>query len=479
MRKQILRNERDDLDPRSSESRPGSGAGERAGFATTLAVHAGREDLRPLGVHALPIDLSSTYPVIGVDEAAASLDSMAAGGRPVAGQAVYSRLHNPTVDRFERALARLEGAEQAVAFASGMATVTACLMAAPIVAREAGRLAEGETPHVVAVRPLYGGTDHVLSHGLLGLRTTWTTADRVAEAIEPSTVLVVIETPANPTLDLVDIAAVASQAGAGQVDAAHGDAAAVDVAAGVPVLVDSTFATPVLQRPLALGATLSLHSATKFLGGHGDVLAGVVATSDPAWAAALRQVRVLTGGVLHPLAAYLLHRGLQTLPVRVESAQRGARYLAERLDRHEAVASVSFPSLPGCDPDGLLGRQMDGPGTMITFELRPDLLAGDGDGFRAAARTLAGLELITPAVSLGSTDTLIQHPAAMTHRVVSEEGRAAGGISASMLRLSVGLEHPEDLWHDLGSALDSLVAGPASAGDETVSRHERAEAVCA
>ena len=381
-----------------------------------MAVHAGREDFAQLGVHAPPIDLSTTYPLTGLEQAADSFDHLAAGGQPGDGQAVYSRLYNPTVGRFEKALARLEGAGESVAFASGMAALTAVLLAA----RRDGK------DHVVAVRPLYGGSDHLLSSGLLGLRTTWAQAHDVAKAIEPGTALVVVETPANPTLALVDIAAVVEQAG------------------GVPVLVDSTFATPVLQRPLEQGATLVLHSATKFLGGHGDVLAGVVATSCDSWAAALRQVRIVTGAVLHPLGAYLLHRGLATLPVRVDVAQQGAQRLADCLAQHPSVASVYYPGLSECDPSGLVGRQMSGPGTLISFEVAP----------ATAARVIDCLELITVAVSLGSVDTLIQHPAAMTHRVVSNEARRAGGITPGLLRLSVGLEDPDDLWSDLQRALE-------------------------
>lgn len=394
----------------------------------TRAVHGGRDDFGHLGVHAPPLDLSTTYPVTGVNEAAESLDVMAAGGVPVAGQAIYARLHNPTVDRFEKALAELEGADGAVSFASGMAALTACILAARI----ARSVPAGRPVHVVAVRPIYGGSDHLLESGLLGTRTTWTEAEHVADAIEDDTALVLLETPANPTLQLVDIDAVVRQAG------------------DVPVLVDSTFATPVLQRPLEHDAVLTLHSATKFLGGHGDVMAGVVATSDPDWTAALRQIRVVTGAVLHPLAAYLLHRGLATLPVRVRAAQAGAVELAGRLSHHPAVQSVSFPGLDGQDPQGLIGRQMDGPGSLVTFETK--------GGFAAAARLVERLELITAAVSLGSTDTLIQHPAAMTHRIVTPEGREKGGITASMLRLSVGLEAVDDLWRDLAQALDALPA---------------------
>ena len=215
------------------------------------AVHAGRADLRGLGVHALPIDLSTTYPFESLDDAVGSLDAMMAGAAPTAGGPVYSRLHSPTVARFEAGLAELEGAEASVAFASGMAALTAAVLAA----REDGK------DHVVGVRPIYGTTDRLLSSGLLGLAVTWTDEAGVAEAVRPDTALVVVETPVNPTLDLVDVAAVARAAG------------------DVPVLVDSTFATPVLQRPLALGAALVMHSATKFIGGHGDVLAGVVACS--------------------------------------------------------------------------------------------------------------------------------------------------------------------------------------------------------
>lgn len=382
----------------------------------TAAVHAGRSDFRRLGVHAPPLDLSTTYPLEDPEAGTASLDAMAAGGRPQ-GNAVYGRLHNPTVARFEDGLARLEGTDASVAFASGMATLTACLLAAK--QRRGG-------DHVVAVRPLYGGSDHLLNSDLLGLRTTWASADGVAEALQPGTVLVVIETPANPTLSLVDIEHVVGQAG------------------DVPVLVDSTFATPILQRPARHGAALVMHSATKFLGGHGDVLAGVVAC-DEDWARTLRQVRLITGGNLHPLAGYLLHRGLTTLPLRVEQASRQAAELAQRLAAHDAVEKVYYPGLVDCDPRGLVGRQMSLGGALLAFEV-----AG---GLQAARSVMQQLRLITPAVSLGSVDSLIQHPASLTHRVVDPSGQEEGGIQPGMLRLSVGLESVDDLWRDLEQAL--------------------------
>ncbi|WP_243383729.1 trans-sulfuration enzyme family protein [Geothrix alkalitolerans] len=388
----------------------------------TQAVHAGREVLHEQGVHALPIDLSSTYPLHDLDEGGRSLEAMAMGGLPI-GSPVYSRLYNPTTARYEQALAQLEGAEEAVAFGSGMAAVTACLMAA----KQRGG-------HVVAVRPLYGGTDHLLASGMLGLEVTWAEADGIAAAIRPDTAMVIVETPANPTLAMVDLDDVVRQAGK------------------VPVLVDNTFATPILQNPIQQGVTLVLHSATKFLGGHGDVLAGIVATNND-WATELRKVRVITGNVLHPLAAYLLHRGLPTLPLRVRAQQAGAQVIAERLAKHSAVSAVHFPGLPGQDPKGLLGRQMKGPGSLMAFELK--------GGFEAAAVVMAEVKLMTPAVSLGSVDTLIQHPAALTHRVVDSEAREHSGISQSLMRLSVGLESPEDLWADLEQALAKAMARQA------------------
>lgn len=390
----------------------------------TVAVHAGREDFERLGVHAPPLDLSSTYPLPDLDLAIASLDELACGGT-CAPSSVYARLHNPTVARFESALAELEGAETSVAFASGMAAITATLLAAT----DAGCGAPGR--HVVAVRPLYGGTDHLLASGLLGLEVDFVAPEQVARAVRPETALVMVESPANPTLGLVDIEQIVAHA------------------AGVPVLVDSTFATPVLQRPLRHGAAFALHSATKFLGGHGDVVGGVVAT-DEAWAHRLRQVRILTGAVLHPMAAYLLHRGLPTLPARVRLAQASADLLARRLAAHPGVTRVLYPGLPGGDPRRLLGRQMEGPGALLAFEV-----AG---GHEAARRMLGALDLIVHAVSLGSTDTLIQHPAGLTHRLVEPSARERIGITEGLLRLSVGLERVEDLWADLERGLDAAAA---------------------
>ena len=397
----------------------GKSDGMTSMHSDSVAVHAGREDLTALGVHALPLDLSSTNPLPDIIRGGDSYEAMASGGHPLPeGGAVYARLWNPTVARFETALAQLEHAGAAVAFGSGMAAMTAAILAhTTMVGRR----------HVVAVRPLYGGTDHLLATGLLGAEMTFCTEAQVGDAIRPDTGLVILETPANPTLDLVDITAVVAQAGS------------------VPVLVDNTFATSILQNPITLGATMALHSATKYLGGHGDVVAGVIAC-DEETAVRLRRVRAVTGGLLHPLGGYLLHRGLTTLPIRIRAQQDNAARIAAWLTEHPAVEHVFYPGLDD-DPRALLTRQMRGTGAMISIALH--------GGFEAAARLTSSIRLFTHAVSLGGVDSLIQHPAALTHRPVALEARP----SANVVRLSIGLEHVDDLVEDLDQAL----AGTASA----------------
>ena len=390
----------------------------------TLAVHAGREDLTELGVHALPIDLSTTAPLVDIDSGGQAYEVMATGG-VYKGQSttVYRRLWNTTVGRFESAMAQLEtqriaqaggDAEefQAVAYATGMAAISAVFLS---------RVKAGKD-HVVAVRPLYGGTDHLLASELFGAKVSFVEADQIASAVNGSTGLVVVETPANPTLQLLDIRDIVSQAG------------------GVPVMVDNTFATPVLQQPLELGVTFVVHSATKYIGGHGDAMGGVVITTEE-HAIELRQIRAITGGLLDPQSAFLLHRGLPTLPLRVLAAQATAIELVKWLDTQSKISKVYFPGLNGSDPKGLIGTQMLGPGAMIAIDM-----AG---GFAAAQDLCRNLSMVTHAVSLGSTDTLIQHPAGLTHRPVASEAKPGQGI----LRISVGLEDTQDLIADFENAL--------------------------
>ncbi len=378
---------------------------------STRAVHAGREDLTDLGVHAVPLDLSTTYPSRDMEGEAARLDMLVTGQRDD-GPPVYGRVGNPTVSRFEEALASLESCEAAVAFASGMAALSACLLAVA---------AEGK-PHIVAIRPMYGTTDFLLESGLLGVTTTFVEPDGVADAIQEDTGLVILESPVNPTLNEVDIRAIATACGE------------------VPLLVDNTFATPILQRPTELGASIVLHSATKFLGGHGDVLAGVVACSEE-FARGVRNVRYATGGMLHPLSGYLLLRGLSTLPIRMRAASENARILAERLQEHPSISKVYYP---GLNPDRPT-NQMEGGGAMVSFEVTGD-----------PGAVIGGVKLITPAVSLGSVDTLIENPAAISHHIMEPEVRREIGISDKLLRMSVGIEHVDDIWNDLVQALEGM-----------------------
>lgn len=390
----------------------------------SVAVHAGRTDLTELGVHAVPIDLSTTAPLPNVSEARDILDELIAGKPlPPGASTIYRRAWNPTVARFEEAVATLEGFVpdgacldvEGVAFASGMAATHAVILS---------RVAAGK-PHVIAVRPLYGGTDAILESGLLGTRVTYAEPREIASHITDDTGLVVLETPSNPTLELRDIADIVRQAG------------------DVPVMIDNTFASPVLQQPLRHGAAYSVHSATKYLGGHGDAMGGIVVAS-PELAQALRPLRTITGGVMDPFTAYLMLRGVGTLPIRMREQQRVAGELATWLTQQPAITQVFYPGLPGADPTGLIGRQMSGPGAMLAFEM--------ADGFDAAEMVCGALRLITHAVSLGGIDTLIEHPASLTHRVVNESAQPHAGV----LRISAGLEDPADLIADLSQALERV-----------------------
>ena len=387
----------------------------------SVAVHAGRTDLRDLGVHAVPIDLSTTAPLPDVTEARDILDGLIEGKPlPTGASTIYRRAWNPTVARFEGAVAALEGYVpdgpsldvEGVAFASGMAATHAVILS---------RVAAGK-PHVIAVRPLYGGTDAIVESGILGTTVTYAEPADIAQHITDQTGLVVLETPSNPTLELRDIADIARQAG------------------DVPVMIDNTFASPVLQQPLRHGAAYSMHSATKYLGGHGDAMGGIVVAS-PELAQSLRPIRTITGGVMDPFTAYLMLRGIGTLPIRMRAQQESAGVLAQWLTEQPQVSRVFYPGLQGADPTGLIGRQMSGPGAMLAFEM-----AG---GFGAAEKACSALRLITHAVSLGGIDTLIEHPASLTHRVVNESAQP----HESVLRISVGLEDPADLIADLAQAL--------------------------
>lgn len=382
----------------------------------SLAIHAGFDPLAHAGAVSIPIYQSSTFAFPSSEEGAARFEGTSPG-------LIYTRLGNPTVAALEGCVAALEGGVGAVATAAGMAAVATAFLA----------LLEGGQ-HVVGTHPLYGPSRGLLEKHLarFGVTSTFVSAadpDALRAALRPQTRVVYVETPANPTLDLVDLAA----------------AAAIAHQHGALLVVDNTFASPHLQRPIEHGADVVLHSMTKFLNGHSDVVAGIVVAREAAVLARLRDVVQAFGCNMDPHQAWLVLRGIRTLGMRVERAQANAMAIASWLERHPAVGWVRYPGLPSHPQYELARRQMDGPGSMIAFELH--------GGVEAGRRVMNAVRVITLAVSLGGVDSLIEHPASMTHRAVPEAEQRRQGITAGLVRLSVGCEDVEDLLADLEQAL--------------------------
>ena len=388
---------------------------------STRAVHAGYEKNK-YGALATPIYQTSTF----------IFDSAEQGGRRFALEEdgyVYSRLGNPTNNQVEVKLASLEGAEAALTTASGIGAITSAIWT---------HVKAGD--HIVAAKTLYGCTFAFLNHGLakFGIEVTFvdtSNPENVRAAMKENTKLVYLETPANPNMLISDIEAIA--------EIAHKNE-------GCIVVVDNTYCTPYIQRPLELGADVVVHSATKYLNGHGDVIAGFVAGS----AEFVTNVRLLgikdmTGSVLGAFDAYLINRGMKTLNLRMEKHCANAQKVAEFLEAHPAVESVKYPGLKSFPQYELAKKQMRLLGAMIAFELK--------SGLEAGRKLMNAVELCTLAVSLGDCETLIQHPATMTHSPYTPEERAASGISEGLVRLSVGLESADDIIADLKQALDRLV----------------------
>jgi cystathionine beta-lyase/cystathionine gamma-synthase len=380
---------------------------ERPAF-DTLTIHAGQRPDPQHGAVMQPIVLSSTF-------------AQPEPGKPLLYD--YSRSGNPTRTALEACLAALEGGEVCLAFASGCAAATTLLHA----------LAPGD--HVLCGDDVYGGTYRILTRVApnLGLKTTFVdAADPVAfcAAITPLTKLVWLESPTNPLLKLADIAAITAAARA----------------AGARSVVDNTFASPALQNPLSLGADVVLHSTTKYINGHSDVVGGALVTSDGALAEKLRFLQNAIGAVPSPFDCYLVLRGLKTLSLRMRRHVETAALLAGRLAAHPAVLRVHYPGL-ATHPQYALGqRQMRGGGGIISVELT--------GGEERARRVLTSLHYFTLAESLGGVESLAEHPASMTHASIPKATREAIGIGDGLLRLSVGLEHADDLWADLERALD-------------------------
>ncbi|WP_417599980.1 methionine gamma-lyase [Pararhodobacter oceanensis] len=385
-------------------------------FATT-AIHHGYDPMQNEGALTPPLHLTSTF----------AFETAEAGGEMFAGDRaghIYSRISNPTNALLEARIAALEGAEAGLALASGMGAITATMWTL---------LAPGD--EVILDKTLYGCTFSFMQHGLAKFGITVTHVDltdpqALATAITAKTKVVYFETPANPNMRLVDIAAIS--------EIAH--------ASGALVVVDNTYATPYLTRPVERGADIVLHSATKYLGGHGDVVAGLLAGSQEL----VDQIRLygmkdMTGAVMAPFNAMLILRGLKTLELRMDRHCGSAQKVAEMLAQSDAVSQVHYPGLPDFAQHELAQRQMAQFGGMIAFELK--------GGMQAGIELMNRLKLITRAVSLGDAETLIQHPASMTHSTYTPEERALHGISEGLVRVSVGLEGVEDILDDLAQAL--------------------------
>ncbi|MDX1419776.1 MAG: cystathionine gamma-synthase [Rubricoccaceae bacterium] len=377
------------------------------GFGTR-AVHAGQRPDPSTGAIMTPVYLTSTY----VQEAPGDHQGYE-----------YARVSNPTRTALEGNLAALEGAAHGIAFSSGVAATDAILKA----------LRPGD--HVVSTNDLYGGTYRLMRQVFepFGLAFTFldlSDLDAVGAALRPETKLLWIETPTNPLLRIFDIERLA--------EIAH--------ARGVTVVVDNTFASPYLQQPLALGADLVLHSTTKYLGGHSDVVGGAVVTSDDGWAERLRFLVKSAGAAPGPLDCFLLLRGTKTLHLRMERHCANAAAVARFLRDHAAVAHVRWPGFEDHPGHAVAERQMRLFGGMVSFTLVDDAV-------EAANRVMAATEVFSLAESLGGVESLVSHPATMTHASIPAETRRAAGLSDSLIRLSVGVEDEADLIADLEQAL--------------------------
>jgi len=392
---------------------------KKCGLGTT-AIHAGT--LKNLyGTLAMPIYQTSTF----------IFDSAEQGGRRFALEEdgyIYTRLGNPTTTVLENKIAALEEGEAAVATSSGMGAISSTLWTV---------LKAGD--HIVTDKTLYGCTFALMNHGLtkFGVEVTFvdtSNLDEVKKAMKKNTRVVYLETPANPNLKIVDLEALAKLA--------HTNPNTL-------VIVDNTFATPYMQKPLKLGADIVVHSVTKYINGHGDVIAGLVITNKEL-ADQIRFVGLkdMTGAVIGPQEAYYIIRGMKSFEIRMERHCKNARVVADFLNKHPKIEKVYYPGLETHPGYEIAKKQMKDFGAMISFELK--------GGFEAGKALLNNLSLCSLAVSLGDTETLIQHPASMTHSPYTKEEREAAGITDGLVRLSVGLENVEDIIADLEQGLEKI-----------------------
>lgn len=390
---------------------------EELGF-NSQAVHAGKFD-DALGSAISPIYQTSTFSFDNADHGAKCFSGEEKGY-------IYTRIGNPTINELEQAVAKLENGFGGIAVSSGMAAVNTVYLA---------YLGQGK--HVVAHNALYGPSRAILEslYVRFGVESTFvdaTNAENVAKAIRPNTSLIYLETPANPTMGITDIK----------------DVAFLAQKHNITVCVDNTFCSPYLQKPLDLGADIVLHSMTKFINGHADIVAGMLITKTKEHYDKLRPVMVSMGCNMDPHQAWLTRRGLKTLGIRIDRAQENAIKVASFLENHPKVEWVLYPGLESHPQFELAKKQMKGPGAMISFGLHGGLDAGK--------RMMDNVQLALLAVSLGGIETLIQHPASMTHSKLSAEAKRLGGITDGLVRLSVGIEDVEDIIADLDQALTKV-----------------------
>lgn len=391
----------------------------QSGFATK-AIHGGHQP-NQFGALCAPIYQTSAF----------TFETAEQGGRRFALEEdgyIYTRLGNPSCTAVEEKIALLEGGEACVSAASGIGAITSAIWVC---------VKQGD--HIVASKTLYGCTFAFLSHGITryGVEVTFVDTrdpENVRKAIRPNTKLVYVETPANPNMHICDIRAIA--------DICH-------QYEDCQLMVDNTFSTPYITRPIKLGADIVVHSATKYLNGHGDVIAGfVIGKQEYITTVRLLGVKDLTGANMSPFDAFLIARGLKTLEIRMDKHCENAQKVAEFLESHPMVDSVLFPGLPSFPQYELAKKQMSLPGAIISFEVK--------GGIEAGKKLLNNLKLLVISVSLGDAETLIQHPASMTHSPYTTEERAECNISDGLIRLSVGLENIDDIIADLKQSLDAL-----------------------
>jgi len=382
----------------------------------TRAVHAGEAPCPATGALDTPIYQSTTFVSANADEMAAVYGEEKSGF-------MYTRYGNPTIRALEQKLAVLEGGEAALATASGMAAVSSAIL---------GYVQTGD--HVVAAQSIYGASYNFLNKKLprMGASATFVASPDVEDfekALRPNTRLVYFETPSNPVLEIIDIAAVAQMASS----------------RGIPTIMDNTFASPALQQPLALGITVVVHSATKYLCGHGDAMGGAIIGPRDYISLLLHEVIRDFGGVISPFNAWLILRGIHTLHLRMPAHCSNAQKIADFLAAHPKVERVNYPGLPRHPGHAIARKQMSAFGAMISFEVQ--------GGYEGGKRVMDGVKLFVRAASLGDTRSLIVHPASTSHRAVPADDRRAIGISDGLVRLSVGIEAAEDLIADLDQAL--------------------------